>query len=177
MWNINGLQSAKNDKLCDEIFINSLNKCDILGLVETHTSESTPITITGYKAIQVDRPRSRGAKSDSGGILIKEMILDGIKTLANTSKHFQWIMLKKEFFDLDEDLYICFTHIPPIRSSYTEKNGDDTLDDIERDIQKFSTQGKILLCGDLNARSGEKPDYILNEQNDDLFLPLDTEYI
>lgn len=177
VWNVNGLQPKKFDKLADDLFLENICTYDIIGLVESHSSSEKPISLSGHHTIQVDRPRSPGAKADSGGILIlvKDKIWNGITKIPNNNKKYQWIMLKKEFFGFDKDLYICFTHIPPRTSSYTNKHGDDTLQCLEHDIQNFSEKGDILLCGDFNARTGIKDDFISNDNNN--HLPLDVDYV
>jgi endonuclease/exonuclease/phosphatase (EEP) superfamily protein YafD len=51
-------------------------------------------------------------------------------------------------------MYICFIYNPPEYSSYSRKLQDDILKVIEKDISKYSNDGKIILAGDLNARTG-----------------------
>ena len=59
------------------------------------------------------------------------------------------------------------TYIIPSNSSYAKQSSDDILD-IERDIvNKFMNNGDIVLCGDLNARSGSEPDFIQNDSYGD----------
>ena len=55
------------------------------------------------------------------------------------------------------------------------KSKADTLDAIVRDINIYKSEGNILLCGDLNDRTGRELDFI--SKNDDKHLPLDTSYI
>jgi hypothetical protein len=51
---------------------------------------------------------------------------------------------------------ICFIYKPPEYSSYSRKLQDDILELIEKDISKYSNDGKIILTGDLNARGFTK---------------------
>ena len=55
-------------------------------------------------------------------------------------------------------------HIPPENSVYYQKHQQDTREDIETDIAKFSNLGYVILCGDFNARTGRNRDYV--EQNE-----------
>ena len=36
---------------------------------------------------------------------------------------------------------------------------------LEDEILKYNSLGKIVFCGDLNARTGAEPDYIVNTKN------------
>ena len=65
-----------------------------------------------------------------------------------------WLKLCKSFFGLKDDIYICFIYNPPEYSSYSRKLQDDILELIKKDIYKYSNDGKIILAGDLNARTG-----------------------
>ena len=47
---------------------------------------------------------------------------------------------------------------------------------VEREIQLFLGKGPVLLCGDLNARTGTKLDYIPNDSRD-AFLNLPNNYV
>lgn len=72
-------------------------------------------------------------------------------------------------------IYICVSLISHLSDPVTLKNMVMILWTIVKDIQTFSQYGKILLCGDLDARTGKISDYIINDGND--FLPLDAGYI
>ncbi|CAG2229894.1 unnamed protein product [Mytilus edulis] len=74
-----------------------------------------------------------------------------------------------------KDLYICLVYFPPSCSAYTQRLDQDILDCIENDISKFQKQGKILLCGDFNARVSSEPDFIANDSSK--FIPVNTDYI
>ena len=55
------------------------------------------------------------------------------------------------------------------------KSDSDTLEAIVRDIHSYKNDGCIVLCGDLNARTGSYPDFIQND--DDAHIALDPAYI
>ena len=51
------------------------------------------------------------------------------------------------------------------------------MENIEKDINtKYSNKGNIILCGDLNARTGSEPDFIQGDCND-INIPLYEDYI
>jgi hypothetical protein len=48
------------------------------------------------------------------GIFRKISIKDHIKILPSTLKDFQWIKFEKDFFHLENEIYLCAAYIPPI---------------------------------------------------------------
>ena len=55
---------------------------------------------------------------------------------------------------------MCATYIPPMVAPY-----DDSFSILEGEINHFQAQGHVLICGDLNARTGQEPD-TLSTQGD-----------
>ena len=45
-------------------------------------------------------------------------------------------------------------YLPPQTSYYGKVNSKDIMSKLEKQIEYFSCKGKILVCGDLNARVG-----------------------
>ena len=86
-----------------------------------------------------------------------------------------WIKLDKQFFKLENDIYLANAYICPRNSSYSSKT-DDTIELLECDKASFSQSGKILLCGDFNARTNSACDYCVDDDIDDL-LDLPCDYI
>jgi hypothetical protein len=64
---------------------------------------------------------------------------------------------------------------PPENSSYTQSLETDIFEIIENDIVNYSEKGKILIMGDLNARTGHESDFIENEEHDSN-IPLFDDY-
>ena len=63
----------------------------------------------------------------------------------------------------------------PSCSAYTQSLKHDILDCFEKDIIKYQKLGKILLCGDFNARISNTPDYILDDSNQ--YIPIHSDYL
>ena len=57
---------------------------------------------------------------------------------------------------------MCATFIPPIESPYFN---EDSFSILEGEISHFQAQGHVIVCGDLNARTGQEPD-TLSTQGD-----------
>ncbi len=49
-----------------------------------------------------------------------------------------------------------YIYIPPSESPYYS---EDTLSTLEEETSHFQAQGNVLICGDLNARTGLQPDF------------------
>ncbi|VDI19713.1 Hypothetical predicted protein [Mytilus galloprovincialis] len=174
---IGGLISKKFDKTLDPLFIQEIVKYEVILLTETHLGHNTSVNIDGYRYYPVCRPQSTNARFYGGlGILIKNDIRNGIKILQNTSKDYQWLKFDKFYFNLKKDLFLCLAYIIPSNSYYAGQSEDDILESIEKDIAtKFNNQGHIILCGDLNARTGSEPDFIQDDSSDD-HIPLYNNY-
>jgi exonuclease III len=181
VWNINGVyKKVKNRRYCklnDSNLASKLCKYDIIGLVETHCNVEDKLYLEGYASYQVFRAKDKvNEHRNFGGlaIFIRQNIKDGIRYLENTRSDYQWIMLKKEFFNINRNLFMCIMHVPPQNSTYTLRTDDNVLLNIEEDIKSFGENCDILLTGDINARTGVTLDYI--ECDDNKYLPLDDMY-
>ncbi len=51
---------------------------------------------------------------------------------------------------------MCAIYIPPSESPYYS---EDTFSTLEEETSHFQAQGNVLICGDLNTRTGLKPDF------------------
>ena len=154
-----------------------LNK-DIICLTETHCDLENSISVSGFKAVHLIRPKSKKCNKRSGGIsvLVKEKLKSGIKFLEHKNDNYIWLKLCKTFFCLTEDIFLCYIYDPPACSSYTQSLKEDLLDLIEKDISTYSQKGQIILAGDFNARiNASEQDFIINE-NLNTNIPLFDDY-
>ena len=76
-----------------------------------------------------------------------------------------WWKLDKNVFKLDDDIYVCSMYLPPQSSSYQKRITSDYFLRLEDEILKYNSLGKVILCGDMNARTRTEPDYINNTKN------------
>ena len=98
--------------------------------------------------------------------------------MQSTSSEYQWFLLKKDFFGFNADIYVCWVYFPPRNSTYNTNcvNNHDLFEQINVDMTQHSKHGKILICGDINARTGNnEPDFILND--DSSYIPLSENYL
>ena len=82
---------------------------------------------------------------------IKKIILPGLEKQQSANKHFIWVKMKKDFFRLETDIFICCAYIPPRDSNYFVEGDNDLLDILETDIEKYSNFEQIIVIGDLNS--------------------------
>ena len=171
-WNIRGISDrVYGDKLNCDSFINSILNIDFVLLTETWTCRD--LNIPGYRS-HISIPSSNKPNCStrlSGGLclLFKEKFADSV-TLLNTGINFIWCKLNRLCFGLEKDIYICGVYIPPQNSTYFSP---DIFEQLENDINFYSSQGSILLFGDLNARTGKYNDFI--ETPHRCFLDVDIE--
>ena len=71
--------------------------------------------------------------------------------------------------NLDNDTFACFCYIPP-KDSTAMCNYESQWNSFMSEVIEFSTKGSILICGDMNARTGTLCDYVRNDY--DIPFPL-----
>ena len=155
---------------------NSIKPFDIVGLVETHCDTDDLITLDGFECIQINRTKKTKARRASGGIaiLIKKHIRPLIK-IQKTSEISIWIQINKSFTKSSKDIYVCITYLPPENSTFCRSTNEDPLELLSTQIEEFSSQGNIIIMGDLNARTANKADYIPYDENSFIMTQLPYE--
>ena len=180
-WNTNCLEckinGIKSNKLCNQDVIDSLNKSDFISLVETHADSNTDISLKGYYIFRKDRPRNKKAWKASGGIavLVKETLRNACKFEPVSDSDVVWVQVQKDITKLNNDLYLAFVYLPPCNSTYAKAYGKYIVQKLEKQIEGFLCKGKVIICGDFNARVGDLIDAI-NEEERHLPLPYDGSY-
>ena len=152
VWNINGLA----DKLGEPDIQDRLKKYDVIALTETMKDERYDITFPGYCTYHFARQQKHAeAKRASGGILVmvSKMQAHNIK-VSQAAEHIVWVTVNK-------DRHVGIVYIPPEGSRY---NGNaDYFEILETEVEAKMRHGRVFLCGDLNARTGDLPDFIQEE--------------
>ena len=142
-------------------FIRELENADVFILQETwcrgDVSTGCP---SGYIEIMSPSTKLKGVTQgrDSGGMLIwyKANLVQYIK-LIKKREFSILIKIKKDLITTDKDVFLCAAYIPPSQSPYFNEHSFSILED---EISYFQAQGSVLICGDLNARTGTEPDFI-----------------
>ena len=145
-WNVNGLMK----KINDTEFLQMITKYDVVCLSETWTTGKDNVNIQSFTAIHVPSvSKNRGRKSGGIVVYIKSIHTPGI-VCSERKTNLIWINLASAYFGWDEDIYLAAIYCPPQASQYN----NNQLDILMNDITEFSSNGKILIMGDLNARVG-----------------------
>ena len=64
---------------------------------------------------------------------------------------------------LDNDIYVCFSYIPPCNSPQYTAHDIGFLESLKLNVRKYSSVGNVSIIGDLNARCGQRNDYISSD--------------
>ena len=173
-FNVEGLKP----KLEDPNFLEFVNNYDISILTETWKSEPTKINIEGFWDYSQVRPKHKNAIRHSGGITIlaRYNIRPGLKLIEDT-EGFLWFCLKKSFFKIENDIYICGAYIPPANTTANITSKTDYFGNLEKSLLKYKSKGNVIIMGDLNARIGNKDNTLNKKLNEDLghLLPSEKE--
>ncbi len=160
MWNIQGLNSsAFGLKSLNTEFQKRIKEMDII-LQETW-SRADAITHCppNYREIIIPSQKLSTVRQgrDSGGQIIwyKSKFHNHINTVKQ-GKCYTWLKIHKELLSSRKDIFLCAIYIPPSESPYYS---EDTLSTLEEETSHFQAQGNVLICGDLNARTGLQPDF------------------
>ncbi len=63
--------------------------------------------------------------------------------------------IQKDIVPTDRHILLCATYFPPAESPYYN---EETFSILQDEICHFQTKGNVLICGDLNARTGNELD-------------------
>lgn len=171
-WNIDGLRN----KLFDESFYQKLCRYDIVGLVETWTADekdcidfiNSGLEEFNYVFVPATGKCLAGRKS-GGIILLYKKTLNGAIKIVTKTPNTIWIQLNAGDFGWKNDIFLATVYIPPANSNYYSEQ----FNTIETDIAHYSSMGDVMLMGDFNARLGNMQDFIIDDSNKYIDLPVD----
>ena len=161
-YNVQGIHSSLfEDKTRNVDFVDIVNKSDILIALETWNKNGQEhYSLPNYREIYIPAIKHTNVKCgrSSGGIIVwfRESIKKYVHIERKGPSHI-WIKLSKELTFSDHDTYLCALYIPPYESPYYSES---TFENLKSEIIAFQSIGKILLMGDLNARTGNDLDFI-----------------
>ncbi len=122
-WNIQAPSTTEGNKFDVKPFQEILNNHDFACLQEIRRD----VHLVGYRSVCNTR---RDNKSGGVGILIKNELVEGTE-IVKSLDHSDYLIckLRKEFFKLDEDVFLVNVYIKPHNSSAssTNDNGKDTI--------------------------------------------------
>ena len=87
----------------------------------------------------------KGGRNSGGLVLLYKNVFHDWISIVKKSQNFVWFKISKCYAKIDKDIYTCGLYIPPYNSQYFN---DELFEELEKDIELFSTHGSILLMGD-----------------------------
>ena len=180
-WNIHGIfnriEGFRYNKTNSPHFWDIIGNSRIFGLIETHhlATEIDQIQINGYKCFNVCRKKRGNRGRNSGGIAVYicNTLIKGVAKIPSSGSENILLKLDKTFFGLKRDIVVTFSYCVPEYSSYQLREQLDIFGDLEYKLGCVGTESDILCFGDFNARTSNKPDYLMNEDNTDIPVPRD----
>ena len=162
-----------------------INKYDIILLSETWISDKhiLNLEINDFESFHIYGQKTRGVKKgcQSGGISIyyKKELKEHISVIEKNDFGIVWLKISSNIFHFNEDVFICFSYIPPVTSKVLRDRDFDFFEEIEKGLEKYSKMGKTYIVGDLNSRTAQESDIldfdkylddIQKDEDDDDFL-------
>ena len=174
-WNIHSIwkriNSFRYNKINDPYIQNLLVKNRIFCLIETHHTSSEEASL-GYKCFSVCRPKRKKA---SGGLAayVDTRIRAGVVRVPLPGTESIVLKLKKDFFGLERDVFICFAYCLPYNSPVINSGSlpADIFEDLEGKLAQFSGLGDTILLGDMNSRTLCLPDFIPGDDSQHVPVP------
>ena len=171
-WNIHG---HKHKELGNKLNLTEvkgiIKKHDIFGIVETHANEGSELDIESFKHFIKFRNSSGNRNHGGIAVYINNRIKEGILYIPTQNENIIWCKLKKEFFQIDKDIYLGTVYLSP--GNYEKSQNADYMMELEEEISRFSTKGNVILQGDFNARTGNLQEYILFDNDEHIDAPND----
>jgi hypothetical protein len=82
-----------------------------------------------------------------------------------------WLKIEHLLQNVDDDLYLGCVYIPPNNSSFYRLYDCDIFGEFENQTVLYLAEGKVMILGDLNARTSTKADFIADD-----ILNTDSQY-
>ena len=146
-WNLNGLMSKQfGSKLENEDVLKVIESCHIFGITETHLLPSNGKQLIGYRDFHPFRKKGKRKNYNSGdvSVYIRDELLEGVSVIHGETPDYMWVELKRQFFHLEENVYIGFVYIAPVNSSINDREVT-AFESLEKDISKFSFKGSVMV--------------------------------
>ena len=140
-------------------FLDYISSYDLVFLSETWLSnkETMNFDIPGFcsELIPGNKTKNTTKGRYSGGLAFyyKNNLKNCISMVKTDQTGILWIKVNEHLFPFDQEVYICHIYVPPTDSKVLTSSNIDLYDQLEQDIIKYNDQGKVFVCGDLNART------------------------
>ena len=138
-------------------------------LLETQKGNEFNSTIPNFVFHHFSRRHVRKkAKRASGGIgiFVKSHLRESI-TVSHAVEHCVWVLIRNRNRDCP-NINVGCVYIPPVDISYCHLEITDYYSTLGKEILGKEKAGRIIPCGDFNARTGDLTDYA--ETSNDLLV-------
>ena len=131
-------------------------------MIKTHTNKDSKINLLGYIHSQSTRElKSKDCTKGSGDIVIyvKSKFAQNIEFIKSEHDDLLWLKLKKEYFNIQKDIYFGAVYIVPSNSSSNRSKciDADTFLILQKEISTFSSLGGHIILGGTSI-----PDWEIN---------------
>ena len=171
LLNVQGLIGGRYNKLNSMELKQVFASSDIIMFTEAWSNDWYDYHVYGFNYYILHRTiKHRRAQRDSGGLII--YISDKLRSSADDSllktvdDSIIWLKLKGTVFGLQNDLFLCLCYNISSGSSREAFLDDNIFDLILDDMVFFEDkygQCNFFIAGDLNARVGNRSDFVENE--------------
>ena len=150
-WNIHGLfknfGGFKYSKLHDDYVQDIIMSNHIFGLVETHHTgkEASDLYVKGFHNYSVCREKNK--KKASGGIcvFVKNELRAGVCKVPYVGSELLCLKLKKDFFHLNNDIYLTVCYCAPSNSTVLRRLDIDIYEQLSDALSEFANKGDLIL--------------------------------
>ncbi|MEW8548565.1 MAG: endonuclease/exonuclease/phosphatase family protein, partial [Candidatus Thiodiazotropha sp.] len=167
-WNIEGLKY----KLYDHDFINFLKSFDIFGLLETWVCDVTEIrdSFSDYFCMFCPAKKEKKFGRAMGGIAVylKTYLKNYVTRLVSDCTFGVFMKIDRMIFGTDKDVILSFIYIPPVGSPFYKTEEFSNIELLEHQFMSLPinlSEFYFILCGDFNARTGIKQDFVKIDTN------------
>ena len=168
LLNVQGLVTKRTNKLHTKELQNIFNHSVLL--VETWTNDFSDIDVINFHSFVLNRNENKkSSKRSSGGIIlyIRNRYVSKDTLIYTSQDDIIWIKTKKSLCSPDNDLFVGLCYMVPddsSRQSMVETNiFDRLLDSIVFIENKSQGNCNLLLCGDFNSRTSNRPDFVVDD--------------
>lgn len=155
-WNAHGL---KPEQLQLPAVVEVMDKSDVLIFTETwllNDDEIPTVLVDSFHCHGIYRERRSQHGRQSGGVLV--CIRKHFNNVTVFRTHIEAGILWVRFSGAS-DTYMGACYFPPADASHWKRCSIDPFDTLLNDVADISSLGgKVILCGDFNARTGTLPD-------------------
>ena len=167
-WNIEGLKY----KLHDNDLTYFLKSFDIFGLLETWVCDATELRdgFNDYFCMFCPAKKEKKFGRAMGGIAVylKNYLKKYITRLVSDCTFGVFMKIDRMMFGADKDIILSFIYIPPFGSPFYKTEELSSIDLLEHQFLSLPlnlSEFYFILCGDFNARTGTKQDFVKVDTN------------